>query len=85
MFWRGFFLTSLARVLPAGACVAVSSGAFALLHLSPTTAPSILLLAAAGDALYLRSGSLATCLALHALWNSGQLLAVALLGKDAFV
>ncbi|KAJ9533874.1 hypothetical protein QJQ45_026963 [Haematococcus lacustris] len=84
VFWRGFFLTSLTKVLPLPACVAASSLGFAALHLTPSNALPLLLLAPAGDLLYLRSRSLGPSLMLHAAWNLGQLLAVAL-GKEAFV
>jgi membrane protease YdiL (CAAX protease family) len=65
--------------------VALSATWFTALHLNPGNALPILLLAAASDVLYLRSASLGPPLMLHAAWNSSQLLAVALLGKDAFV
>ena len=85
MFWRGFFLASLTKVLPPRACVAASAANFAALHLSPPNFAPLLLLGATCDALYLRSASLVPPLLLHCLWNSGQLLGVALLGKRDFV
>ncbi len=85
MFWRGFFLASLTKVLPLPACVLFSSLNFAALHLSPFNFAPLLLLSAACDALYLRTHNLLPPLALHCLWNAGQLLAVAFLGKQEFV
>jgi len=84
-FWRGFFLTSLTRVLPLPACVAISSLGFAVLHLTPVNLLPILLLAPCGDLLFLRSASLAPPILLHAAWNGYQLLAIAVGGKDYFV
>jgi len=85
VFWRGFFLTSLTKVLPLPLCVAASSLNFAALHLSPYNFLSLLLLSATCDALYLRTHNLMPPLLLHCLWNSGQLLAIAFLGKTEFV
>lgn len=83
-FWRGFFLASLAKVLPPGMSVAASSVLFAALHLSPASFLPVLLLSAACDVLALRTASLAPPLALHAAWNLYQVALVAL-GKDSFV
>lgn len=85
VFWRGFFLASLAKVLPPRACVAASSLPFAALHLSPYNFAPLLALSATADALYLRTHNLLPPLLLHCAWNSGQLLAVAFLGKQEFV
>lgn len=86
MFWRGFFLTALSKVLPLPACVALSASAFAGLHLSPSNAAPLAVLGAAADLLYLRSGgNLLPPLLLHALWNTSQVLQIALLNKDSFV
>lgn len=86
VFWRAFFLTSLTKVLPLPACVAASAANFAALHLSPGNALPLALLGGAADWLYLRSGgNLLAPLLLHVAWNSGQVLAVALLGKESFV
>lgn len=91
VFWRGFFLASLARVLaPTGrpaAAVAVSAAGFGALHLAGAgAAPSLALLGACCDLLYLRSGgNLAAPLLFHGLWNAGQVAAVALGVKDGFL
>jgi membrane protease YdiL (CAAX protease family) len=86
MFWRGFFLTALTKVLPLPLCVAASAFNFATLHLSPYNWLPLLLLGGSADVVYLRSGgNLAAPLLLHALWNSSQVLAIALAGKDSFV
>lgn len=85
VFWRGFFLASLTKVLPFPACIAASSFNFAALHLSPHNFLPLLLLSAACDALYLRTHNLLLPMMLHCLWNTGQLLAIAFLGKLDFV
>jgi membrane protease YdiL (CAAX protease family) len=90
VFWRGFFLASLARVLaPRGqapVAVGVSAVGFAALHLSARAAPPLALLGACCDLLYLRSGgNLAAPLLLHGLWNFGQVAVVALGVKDGFL
>ncbi len=84
-FWRGFFLASMTRVLPLPGCVALSSCAFAALHLGPGNLLPIAVLSAACDSLYLRSGSLAAPLVFHAGWNAYQLAGILLAGKDSFV
>ncbi|PNH06137.1 hypothetical protein TSOC_007521 [Tetrabaena socialis] len=84
-FWRGFFLASMTRVLPLPACLLLSSGSFALLHLGPGTLLPVAALSAVCDALYLRSGSLAAPLLFHAGWNGYQLGLIVLAGKEAFV
>lgn len=85
VFWRGFFLASLTKVLPLPACVALSSLNFAALHLSPANFLPLLVLSAACDCLYLRTHNLMPPLLLHCAWNSSQVLAIALLGKAEFV
>jgi membrane protease YdiL (CAAX protease family) len=85
VFWRGFFLASLTKVLPPPAAAAASSLNFAALHLSPAAGPSLLLLSGCCDALYLRSHNLAAPLLLHGAWNAAQVLGVAFLGKQEFV
>jgi membrane protease YdiL (CAAX protease family) len=86
VFWRGFIITAMTKVLPLPLCVAFSSFGFAALHLSPSNFLPLLLLGAAADVVYLRSGAnLLAPYLLHALWNTSQVLAIALLGKDSFV
>lgn len=85
MFWRGFFLASMTRVLPLPACVAVSSGVFAALHYAPGNLLPVFALSALCDLLYLRTSTLAAPLLLHSAWNAYQLIGIAFLGKDTFV
>lgn len=86
VFWRGFFLTALTKVLPIPACVGLSALNFAALHLSPHNFLPLLVLGATYDCLYLRSGgNLLAPLLLHGLWNTSQVLQIALLQKDTFV
>eukprot|EP00878_Enallax_costatus_P036068 GHUV01040361.1.p1 GENE.GHUV01040361.1~~GHUV01040361.1.p1 ORF type:complete len:133 (+),score=20.15 GHUV01040361.1:221-619(+) len=86
VFWRGFFLTALTKVLPLPGCVALSSLNFAVLHLSPHNFLPLLVLSACCDCLYLRSGgNLLAPVLLHGLWNCSQVLQIALLHKEFFV
>lgn len=86
VFWRGFFLTALTKVLPIPACIGLSALNFAALHLSPVNFLPLLVLGATCDCLYLRSGgNLLAPLLLHGLWNTSQVLQIALLQKDTFV
>ena len=86
VFWRGFFLTALTRVLPPAAAIGVSTAGFACLHLAPASLLPLLLLGGASDALFLCSGgSLLPSLLLHGAWNTAQVLGVALAGRETFV
>lgn len=86
VFWRGFFLTALTKVLPVPACIGLSALNFATLHLSPHNFLPLLVLGATCDCLYLRSGgNLLPPLLLHGLWNTAQVLQIALWQKDTFV
>ncbi len=75
----------MTKVLPLPACVALSSSAFALLHLGPGNLLPIFMLSTVCDLLYLRTASLAAPLLFHAGWNAYQLLSIVLLGKESFV
>ena len=79
----------MTRVLPLPVCVGVSSGVFAALHYTLHYAPGnlrpIFFLSALCDALYLRTGTPACPLLLHAGWNAYQLVSMAWLGKNVFV
>lgn len=84
VFWRGFFLASLTKVVPLPAAVAVSSLNFAALHTSAHNFLPLLLLSFCCDVLYLRTRNLAGPLLFHSLWNAYQLTAICL-GKASFV
>lgn len=85
VFYRGFFLSSLTRVLPLPAAVGTSAVTFAALHTSPHAFLPLVVLGAACDVLYLRTRNLAAPLVLHAAWNGSQLAAICWLGKETFV
>eukprot|EP00775_Hariotina_reticulata_P007847 gene7847-8044_t len=86
VFWRGFILTALIKVLPVPVCVVFSSVNFAALHLSPYNFLPLMLLSASSDCLYFRSGgNLLPSLLMHGLWNVSQVLQISLLHKDFFV
>jgi len=85
VFFRGFFLASLTKVLPTRVALPCSALAFAALHTSAPNFAPLLLLGGCCDALWLRSRNLAPPLLFHAAWNGGQLAAIVLLGKQTFV
>lgn len=85
VYWRGFFLPSVAKVILAPTSIIVSSTLFAALHLSLANALPIFLLSCACDTLYLRSRTLAPPLLLHVMWNTYQFVAVTFFDKAAFV
>lgn len=68
--FRGFLLTSLTRVMPTWAAVAVSSTAFGLAHLSIKDLPVLIALGSLLGVLYVRSRNLLTPMIVHGAWNS---------------
>jgi membrane protease YdiL (CAAX protease family) len=80
--FRGFLLPSLTRYLPVWGSIFLSSLIFATAHLSlseilPLTALGVIL-----GVVYTRSRNLLAPMLLHALWNSGTLLSLFLLGSS---
>lgn len=81
LLFRGFLLPSLTRYLPVWGAILVSSLLFAIAHLSlsevfPLTALGIVL-----GVVYTRSRNLLTSMLVHALWNSGTLMSLFILGS----
>jgi membrane protease YdiL (CAAX protease family) len=67
--FRGFLLPSLGRTLRPPAAVAASALVFALAHFSGPRFVPLLLLGGLFGALFVRTRSLGTAVAAHALWN----------------
>jgi membrane protease YdiL (CAAX protease family) len=82
LLFRGFLLPSLTRYLPVWGAILASSLLFAIAHLSlseifPLTALGIVL-----GVVYTRSRNLLTSMLVHALWNSGTLMSLFILGSN---
>jgi membrane protease YdiL (CAAX protease family) len=73
LLFRGFFFTALRRTMPALAAAAVTGVIFGLVHVVGTPIALLVPLAVLGFALcvvYLRTGSLLPCMALHSVNNA---------------
>jgi membrane protease YdiL (CAAX protease family) len=70
IFYRGLLLRSLTAVVPAGWAIAVSSILFGLYHLNDPLAAAFF--SATLSVIYLRTGSLYSCIALHISYNALQ-------------
>jgi membrane protease YdiL (CAAX protease family) len=82
--FRGFLLPSLTRRLPLGGAILVSSGVFALAHLSVADVLPLLVLGMLLGFIYTREGGLWAPILLHGLWNGGSLVALLVLGDGTF-
>ncbi len=78
VLYRGILVSELKRSRGPFFAISVSSLFFGLLHLSPVNTPSLCLLGVAFAALYLRSGSLLTSIAMHAAFNASNLMLLTL-------
>jgi len=67
--FRGVLLSALERHWGSGIAVGVSSGVFALMHVSPFAIVPIFLFAIVLGVLFLRTRSLTVCIAAHVLFN----------------
>ena len=82
--FRGFFLTSLMRYLPAWQAVGLSSIVFALAHLNAGDLLPLTVLGCVLGIVYLRSQNLLSSMLLHSLWNSGSFIGLLMLGGGGF-
>ena len=78
VFYRGILVSVLNRRRGRHVAIFVSALFFGLLHLSPVNTFSLCLLGVAFAALYLRTGSLLTCIAMHAAFNATNLMLLTL-------
>ncbi len=81
--FRGFFLPSLTRYLPAWGAIALSALVFAIAHLSLSDILPLTVLGMVLGYVYLRSRNLLASILLHSIWNSGSLLALLTLGSGS--
>lgn len=79
--FRGFLLPSLTRYMPVWGAIVASSLLFAVAHLSLSEVLPLTTLGMILAIVYTRSRNLAAPMLLHALWNSGTLLSLFVLGS----
>lgn len=81
--FRGFFLTSLTRYMPAWQAIALSGFIFALAHLNLGDVLPLSLLGMVLGVVYWRSRNLLASMLLHSLWNSGSFIGLLILGSGS--
>ncbi len=81
LLFRGFLLSSLTRSFPVWGAIALSSLIFALAHLSLSEVLPLTTLGMVLGFVYTRSRNLLASMLMHALWNSGTLLSLIILGS----
>ncbi len=80
-FFRGFLLPSLTRYFSTWQAILLSSLIFAIVHLSLSEVAPLTVLGIILGFVYTRTQNLMASVLLHALWNSGTLLTLFLLGS----
>ena len=80
--FRGFFLTSLTRYMPAWQAIALSGFIFALAHLNLGDVLPLTLLGMVLGTVYWRSRNLLSSILLHSIWNSGSFIGLLILGSS---
>ncbi|TVQ46111.1 MAG: CPBP family intramembrane metalloprotease [Gloeocapsa sp. DLM2.Bin57] len=81
IMFRGFLLTSLTRYLNSWSAILLSGFIFAAVHLSLSEVLPLTVLGIVLGFVYTRSRNLLSSILLHALWNSGTLLSLYILGS----
>lgn len=81
IIFRGFLLASLTRYFSSGSAIVLSAVIFAAAHLSLSEVLPLTVLGIVLGFVYNRSGNLLSSILLHALWNSGTLLSLFILGS----
>ncbi|BAU14315.1 abortive infection protein [Leptolyngbya sp. NIES-3755] len=82
-FFRGFLLPSLTRYFSTWQAIVISGLIFAIVHLSLSEVLPLTVLGIILGFVYTRTQNLMASVLLHALWNSGTLAALFLLGSAA--
>lgn len=80
-FFRGFLLPSLTRYFSTWQAIVISGLIFAIVHLSLSEVAPLTVLGIILGFVYTRTQNLMASVLLHALWNSGTLLTLFLLGS----
>ncbi|MGK7932432.1 MAG: lysostaphin resistance A-like protein [Microcystaceae cyanobacterium] len=83
MMFRGFLLPSLTRYFSLWGAIFISGLIFAFAHLNLSEVLPLLVLGMVLGFVYSRSRNLLSSMLLHALWNSGTLLSLFILGSGA--
>ncbi|MBW4526562.1 MAG: CPBP family intramembrane metalloprotease [Phormidium tanganyikae FI6-MK23] len=83
IFFRGFLLASLTKYFSTWQAILLSGLIFAIVHLSLSEVAPLTVLGIILGFVYTRTQNLMASVLLHALWNSGTLLALFLLGSVA--
>ncbi len=81
LLFRGFLLPSLTRYVSRPAAIGLSAAFFAIAHLSLAELLPLFVLGCVLGTVYTRSRNLASSMLLHALWNSGTLASLVILGR----
>lgn len=81
LLFRGFLLPSLTRYVSRAGAIALSAAFFAIAHLSLSELLPLFVLGCVLGTVYERSRNLASSMLLHALWNSGTLVSLVILGR----
>ncbi|PSB02827.1 CPBP family intramembrane glutamic endopeptidase [Merismopedia glauca] len=81
LIFRGFLLASLTRYLPVWGAITVSGLIFAVAHLSLSEVIPLTVLGMLLGFVYTRSRNLLSSMLMHALWNSGTLITLFILGS----
>jgi membrane protease YdiL (CAAX protease family)/predicted negative regulator of RcsB-dependent stress response len=82
LLFRGFLLPSLTRYLPVWGAIGASSLLFAIAHLSLSEVLPLTALGSVLGVVYTRSRNLLAPMLIHAMWNSGTLMSLFLLGSN---
>ncbi|MGL6282575.1 MAG: lysostaphin resistance A-like protein, partial [Microcoleaceae cyanobacterium] len=81
IIFRGFLLPSLTKYVPLWAAILLSSGLFAIAHLSLSEVLPLIVLGSILGFVYARTQNLISSILLHSLWNSGTLISLYILGS----
>jgi membrane protease YdiL (CAAX protease family) len=81
IIFRGFLLPSLTKYVPLWGAILLSSGLFAIAHLSLSEVLPLIVLGSILGFVYSRTQNLISSILLHSLWNSGTLISLYILGS----
>lgn len=81
VIFRGFLLPSLSRYVPVWGAILLSGLLFAMAHLNISEVLPLTVLGIVLGFIYVRSGNLLSSMIVHALWNSGTLMSLFILGS----
>jgi hypothetical protein len=82
ILFRGFFLTSLTRYVPAWVAIGLSAVVFAIAHLNLADILPLTILGLVLGFVYTQSRNLLASMVVHGLWNSGSFVGLLILGSS---